>query len=935
MAKKITYKQYREMVEEQAKGMLDALAFAATGDLHVEIEIPEGIDVLTDLAIGFSYLVDDLQALLVEQARTREELEQRVAERTRELEQALAEVRLVQQRYVHEQWQSYATQSYATKDLFSEPDEAWLPVMSEAVQSERTVHYGNGGNQTALAIPIRYSDELIGVLGFGDDDSGEWEEEDISAVEAVVEQVGLALENQRLFDQTQTALAETEALYRASAELSRTQTYEELLTTMRHHTLLGGQTPYVSLNYFDRPWTDLQQPKRVNVLARHSQLSTADMPTQYEMTHFILSDALLRRDAPTIIEDVANDSRLDKPLRLLLQQQFEAVSTLFVPLVVSGQWVGFIHAVYHKPAQFSDVEMRRLMALAGQAAVVAQTIRLLEETQNLLESEQRQRRIADKLVNATARMTGILDEQEICHILIDEINDLIRPDQISLYAWSEDDHCLRLDQRILASPDDAEDDYQLNQLITQDDRPDLWVVFQKNEPLLESARQTDEFIREHYCLPWLVGGQVAGIIEAYHTARFLAIRDVDQRAAEDMVRQADLRIQNARLFAQSRRRAEELAILNEMGRNLTVTQDVNEVVETIYTYANRLMDARNFYVALHHLENNNITFPLAREAGQEIELAARPFGQGATEYVIQSGRPLLIEDGVAKWLADHGFNPTQAVALSWLGVPLAIGNQIIGAIAVRSSAPSVYDINHQNLLTAISGQSAIAIQNARLFAQTQEQLADLTTIQEVTSGLTAATSLEGAVDVLLPQVIAAVQGDSARLFLVEGENGVRVGIYPPEQGEAVHLIMPLARHPVLQKAVETRQLVAVSVNDSELAEHTRQVLLATGLTAIAVTPLVGGEGIMGLLLVGSHEAEKVFDSDEMSLLQTLADQATIAFERVRLLEDAQRRARREQLLREITGRVRSSADIDTIMKTAVQEIGRALGRETFIRLARE
>jgi two-component system sensor histidine kinase/response regulator len=87
--------------------------------------------------------------------------------------------------------------------------------------------------------------------------------------------------------------------------------------------------------------------------------------------------------------------------------------------------------------------------------------------------------------------------------------------------------------------------------------------------------------------------------------------------------------------------------------------------------------------------------------------------------------------------------------------------------------------------------------------------------------------------------------------------------------------------------------------------------------------------------VGSHEAGKVFDLAEMSLLQTLADQATIAFERVRLLEDAQRRARREQLLREITGRVRSSADIDTIMKTAVQEIGRALGRETFIRLARE
>jgi GAF domain-containing protein len=606
-----------------------------------------------------------------------------------------------------------------------------------------------------------------------------------------------------------------------------------------------------------------------------------------------------------------------------------------VPLVVSGQWVGFIHAVYREPAQFSDAGIRRLMALAGQAAVVAQTIRLLEETQNLLESEQRQRRIADKLVSAAARMTGILDEQEICTILIDEINDLIRSDQISLYAWSEDENCLRLDQRILASPEYAEDDYQLNQFIGKEERPDLWVVFQKNEPLLEAASQTDEYFREHYCLPWLVGGKVAGLIEAYHTARFLGIRDVDQRAAEDMVRQADLRIQNARLFAQSQRRAEELAILNEMGRNLTMTRDVNEVVENIFVYTNRLMNAQNCYVALYHPENNTITFPLVREEGKEIELPSRPFGEGATEYVIQSGQPLLIEDGVAKWLENHGFNPANAVAQSWLGIPLTIGNQVIGAIAVRSSTPFVYDINHQTLLVAISGQSAIAIQNARLFAQTQEQLANLTTIQQTTSGLTAANSLKGAVNVLLPQVVAAVQADSARLFLMDGENGVRIGMYPLEPDAAVHFTIPLTKYPLIQQVIETRQPITVSVNNFQLQEQTRQVFLAEELTAMAIIPLVGGEGIMGILLVGTSEAGRAFNLNELGLLQTLADQATIAFERVRLLEDAQRRARREQLLREITGRVRSSADIDTIMKTAVQEIGRALGRETFIQLANE
>lgn len=933
MAKKLTYKQYQKMVEEQAAAMLDSLAFAATGNLDVEVEIPEGIDVLTDLAIGFTYLVDDLRTLLAEQMQAREILEQRVAERTQELELALAEVRQVQQRYVRDQWHSYTTTESFT--AISHPDEEWLPVLVEAVEGKKTVRYANGGNEQTLAFPIQYADELIGVLGFKEDAEIEWSEEDITAVEAVVEQVGLALENQRLFDQTQLALAETEALYQASAELSRSPTYEELLAAMRRHTLLGDETPHVSLNYFDRPWTTTQQPDLVVVLARTSQLETVQMPNQYKVADFISSDAILQRDVPTIIEDVATDPRLDEPFRQILGQLFGAVSALFVPLVVSGQWVGFIHAVYHEPRQFGDTEMRRLMALAGQAAVVAQSIRLLEETQGLLESEQRQRRIADRLVQAAERMTGVLDEQELRYILLSEINELIRPDQISLFRWSETDMGFVLEERILPAPDHAEDDYEPHQFIRANDRPDLWSVFHEQRPFLKAAKQSDDYFREHYCLPWLVSGQPAGVIEAYHTARYVAIRDVDQRAAEDIVRQADLRMQNARLFAESQRRAEELTILNEMGRTLTMTRDVEAVAENIYIYTNRLTDAQNFYVALFDKDSNELSFPLARQRGEEIELATRPFSQGATEYVIQTGQPLLIQDGVAQWLAKQGFEDPGAVAQSWLGVPLRIGEQVLGAIAIRSARSYLYDADHQNVLTAIASQASIAIQNARLFAQTQQQLANLTTIQQTTSGLTAANSIEGAVKALLPQVATAAHADFVSLFFVEGNEGVRVGVYPEDKAQPIQGPVPLARYPLIQGVVATRQPIAVSAKDARIQGHARQELEAAGLTAVAAIPLVGREGTLGTLLVTSQTPDRTFESDEMGLLQTLADQATIAFERVRLLEEAQRRARREQLLREITGRVRSSADVDTIMKTAVQEIGRALGRETFIQLGTE
>jgi two-component system sensor histidine kinase/response regulator len=115
----------------------------------------------------------------------------------------------------------------------------------------------------------------------------------------------------------------------------------------------------------------------------------------------------------------------------------------------------------------------------------------------------------------------------------------------------------------------------------------------------------------------------------------------------------------------------------------------------------------------------------------------------------------------------------------------------------------------------------------------------------------------------------------------------------------------------------------------------QQALQEMGTTAIATVPLRSRDNVQGILVINARQPGRMFADNEIGLLQTLADQATIAFERIRLLEEAERRARREQLLREITARVRSSADVDMIMKTAVQEVGRALGRETFIHLGTE
>jgi GAF domain-containing protein/HAMP domain-containing protein len=193
-----------DLVEEQSRVLLDVIQSVAIGDMDVQIPELEGVDVLSDLAIGLEMMIDDLREMLREQERARLEVERG----RQQLEAALDEVLAVQRRYLRQEWEEYAATPETSRGYLREGDEdnptedAWLPGMASAVERADTAIEGDDNGAT-LAVPIQLYDEVIGVLGLSRDESSLWSQEDVEAVEAIVEQVAWALENQRLFDDEQ------------------------------------------------------------------------------------------------------------------------------------------------------------------------------------------------------------------------------------------------------------------------------------------------------------------------------------------------------------------------------------------------------------------------------------------------------------------------------------------------------------------------------------------------------------------------------------------------------------------------------------------------------------------------------------------------------------------------------------------------------------
>jgi GAF domain-containing protein len=248
--------------------------------------------------------------------------------------------------------------------------------------------------------------------------------------------------------------------------------------------------------------------------------------------------------------------------------------------------------------------------------------------------------------------------------------------------------------------------------------------------------------------PMATGGQTLGTLNAgSNRRRAFVVRD------EQLLLQAASLIaatlESRRLFAETQQRAEELAeisqmaqlradelvVLNEMGQALTSLADKDTVIHIVYEHTSRLMSTEGFYVALYDMEADRVTIHVVGK-GEDIDSDSldRVGGRGITEYIINTAKPLLIQENVLERTQDLGIETHGRMPAAWLGVPMISGDKVLGVLAVQSfEQAGVYNTHHLELLTAVSNQAAIAIENARLFDQVQARAKREQILREITA----------------------------------------------------------------------------------------------------------------------------------------------------------------------------------------------------------
>ena len=340
----------------------------------------------------------------------------------------------------------------------------------------------------------------------------------------------------------------------------------------------------------------------------------------------------------------------------------------------------------------------------------------------------------------------------------------------------------------------------------------------------------------------------------------------------------------------SERRAKQFESISQITRTISSTRDLVSLLAQITTVINRefgfyhvgifLLDTAKEYAVLSASNS---------EGGQRmLERSHRlKIGEtGMVGYVTSTGRPrIALNTGTDAVFFN---NPDLPETRSEIALPLKVGEEIIGALDVQSLEANAFKQEDINILSTLADQVSIAIQNARQYEETRRALAESNSLSK-----------------------QFVQTGWSRFERTSKLEGIR------------------------HTGAKSTLLYKKSGKSKDEGDSDRVQLKTKGRGAVLSLPVKLRGEVIGSVDIRSPE-NRQWDQDELDIVNAIIERSAIAMENARLLADSQKLAAKERTIGEISAKISAQSDVDELLKTATQELGRTLpGMEISIQLKKE
>jgi GAF domain-containing protein/CheY-like chemotaxis protein/HPt (histidine-containing phosphotransfer) domain-containing protein len=733
---------------------------------------------------------------------------------------------------------------------------------------------------SAVYVPLVVGGEATGRISLQNlDREHAFSEADVRLLTTIAGSLSVALENARLFEETRQRNAELALIndvQRGLAENLDMQSMYDLVGD-RLHEIFDAQS--IDIGVLDRDARVIHYP-------------------------FTLERGKRLPDEPTPLTAGPGAHVLETREPLVINERFQEaiaafgggfvtgempMSAVYVPLVVGGEATGRISLQnMDNEHAFSEADVRLLTTLAGSLSVALENARLFEET--------RQRNAELGLINDVQRgLAENLEMQAMYDLVGDRLWEIFDAQSVDIGVLDRETGLIYYPYSITRGVRDPVDTVEPSGLTAH--------VLRTREPLLINEGIADRLAEiggpvmvrsggpamSVLFVPLIVAGRATGRISLQNLDREHAFTEADVRLLTTIAGSLSVALENARLFEETRQRAAELAIVNNVGQALAEQLDLDALIEALGDQLREVFAADLVYVALHDRATDMIEFAYYSEAGERRANPPLRYGEGLTSRILQTREPMLLNRATA--FEEVGVQGIGTPAKSYLGIPIVAGTDAIGVISVQSiQQAGRFGEADSRLLTTIAANVGIAIQNARLYQETRRRASEMAALAVLGREVGGLLELDPILGRMAERAKELLDADTSAVFLQEalGDRFVPVVAL----GQLAELILQDTIRPG-EGVIGDLALRGASEVVNDMAGDPRAVLIPgeeEKEERLMAAPLLARGRVIGMMAVWRTAPAPLFTDDDLNFLVGLSQQAAIAIENARLfaeVKDAQ------------------------------------------------
>ena len=445
--------------------------------------------------------------------------------------------------------------------------------------------------------------------------------------------------------------------------------------------------------------------------------------------------------------------------------------------------------------------------------------------------------------------------------------------------------------------------------------------------LLPAARTRIESVgsRAIIAIPLLASERVLGVLAIYHPIGF-RIPAEEREFLEILAVHAALALENARLFAETRRRQETAETVATVTQNLTASLDLQTVLAKVADAVREIFGADGGAIGLVRPHG---AMRLAARSGLGAEAFRRTVvapGQGVTAWILRNRQPFRTSDYAQDPRLGGNIVPEihQAGVRGVLAVPVLLQDEVVGVLyAFWRQAVSPAD-EHVILATELARGVAVAVANARLYQEARDREAEARALFEVGRLISSTLDPDRVFDRIVERVLELMNVRACGIFRLDPDGVLRYARGAGLSAEFMRdLAVPLGEGPSAQSVAERRPVWAADLTEAETRVRDsamRQLVEREGYRAVLSVPILTQGAPFGCLATYWWERHEPSPA-EVQTLTSLATLAAVAIENARLYDATRRQVERLERLNLVNRAVSASLRLDDVL----DEITRAAG----------